>query len=119
MAYCKSTEYYTNSNIMIILNLFSDKPTVTHFTTGNAENSAVIGRDVTLTCSANGFPIPQYIIKRNKTEVIRNAPGTFVVRNVQLSAESDTYSCEPFNDQGRGPIKELKIAVYGEYQGFL
>ncbi|XP_015771107.1 PREDICTED: hemicentin-2-like isoform X8 [Acropora digitifera] len=88
------------------------KPTVTHFTTGNAENSAVIGRDVTLTCSANGFPIPQYIIKRNKTEVIRNAPGTFVVRNVQLSAESDTYSCEPFNDQGRGPIKELKITVY-------
>ena len=119
MAYCKSTEYYTNSNIMIILNLFSDKPTVTHFTTGNAENSAVIGRDVTLTCSANGFPIPQYIIKRNKTEVIRNAPGTFVVGNVQLSAESDTYSCEPFNDQGRGPIKELRITVYGEYQRFL
>ncbi|XP_015760642.1 PREDICTED: hemicentin-1-like isoform X2 [Acropora digitifera] len=88
------------------------KPTVTHFKTGNAENSAVIGRDVTLTCSANGFSIPQYIIKRNKTEVIRNAPGTFVVRNVQLSAESDTYSCEPFNDQGSGPIKELKITVY-------
>ena len=74
---------------------------------------------MTLTCSANGFPIPQYIIKRNKTEVTRNGPGTFVVRNVQLSTESDTYSCEPLNDQGRGPIKELKITVYGEYQGFL
>ena len=74
---------------------------------------------MTLTCSANGFPIPQYIIKRNKTELTIDDPGTVVVRNVQLSAESDTYSCEPFNDQGRGPIKELKIAVYGEYQGFL
>ncbi|KAK2566577.1 Hemicentin-1, partial [Acropora cervicornis] len=88
------------------------KPTVTHFTAGNAENSAVQGGVVTLTCSANGFPIPQYIIKRNKTELTIDDPGTVVVRNVQLSAESDTYSCEPFNDQGRGPIKELKIAVY-------
>ena len=74
---------------------------------------------MTLTCSANGFPIPQYVIKRNKSEVIRNGPGTFIVRKVQLSAESDTYSCEPFNYQGKGPIKELKITVYGEYKGFL
>ena len=104
---------------IIIVILFSDKPTVTKFTTGNDANSAVKGSDVTLTCSANGFPILQYIIKRNKTEVISNGPGRFVVRDVQLSAESDTYSCEPFNDQGRGPVKELKITVYGEYQGFL
>ena len=104
---------------MIILNLFLDKPTATNFTTGNDDNSAVQGRDAILTCSANGFPIPQYVIKRNNTEMISNGPGRFVVRNVQLSAESDTYSCEPFNDQGRGPIKELKITVYGEYQGFL
>ncbi|XP_068687443.1 protein turtle homolog B-like isoform X1 [Montipora foliosa] len=86
------------------------KPTQTNFTTGNVRNTAVQGTTVTLTCSANGFPAPTYVIKRNGTQVMQSG-GKHVIMNIQLNAEHDTYACEPTNDEGPGPIKTFQITV--------
>ncbi|XP_068734046.1 fibroblast growth factor receptor 3-like isoform X2 [Montipora capricornis] len=86
------------------------KPTQTNFTTGNVRNTAVQGTTVTLTCSANGFPAPTYVIKRNGTQVTQSG-GKHVIMNIQLNAEYDRYACEPTNDEGPGPIKTFQITV--------
>ncbi|XP_078379822.1 hemicentin-2-like isoform X2 [Oculina patagonica] len=86
------------------------RPTVTTFTTGTPGNSVVQGTTVTLTCSANGYPAPTYTIKRGNT-VVNSVEGKHVIPNIQLNAESDTYSCEPQNSEGTGPTEQLQIIV--------
>ncbi|KAL9964639.1 hypothetical protein ACROYT_G028311 [Oculina patagonica] len=86
------------------------RPTVTTFTTGTPGNSVVQGTTVTLTCSANGYPAPTYTIKRGNT-VVNSVEGKHVISNIQLSAEADTYSCEPQNSGGTGPTEQLQITV--------
>ncbi|XP_068687446.1 uncharacterized protein [Montipora foliosa] len=86
------------------------KPTKTTFTTGNVRNTAVQGSTVTLTCIANGFPAPKYIIRRNGTQVIQSG-GKYIITNIQLNAEYDTYSCHSFNDEGPGTNETLTITV--------
>ncbi|XP_068687448.1 hemicentin-2-like isoform X1 [Montipora foliosa] len=86
------------------------KPTKTTFTTGNVRNTAVQGSTVTLTCIANGFPAPKYIIRRNGTRVIQSG-GKYIITNIKLNAEYDTYSCHSFNDEGPGTNETLTITV--------
>ncbi|XP_078379844.1 hemicentin-1-like [Oculina patagonica] len=86
------------------------RPTVTNFTTGTPGNSVVQGTTVTLTCSANGYPAPTYTIKRGNT-VVNSVEGKHVIPNIQLSAEADTYSCEPQNSEGTGPTEQLQITI--------
>ena len=72
------------------------------------------GTTVTLSCSANGYPVPSFIIKRNTTEVTQNAgTGKHRINNIQLSAEYDSYSCVPRNSEGNGPEEVLRIRVEG------
>ncbi|XP_022808570.1 B-cell receptor CD22-like, partial [Stylophora pistillata] len=91
------------------------KPTVTTFTTGNPDNTAMQGRSVTLTCIANGYPPPTYTIKRTTSSSTSTLSGTsggrYTISNVQLSEEDNTYSCEPQNVLGNGPEQPLKITV--------
>ena len=68
---------------------------------------------MTLTCSANGYPAPTYTIKRGTTDV-NSVQGKHVITNIQLSAEADTYKCEPQNEVGPGPSKDLQITVIGK-----
>ena len=68
---------------------------------------------MTLKCKANGYPAPTYTIKRGNT-VMNNAQGKHVITNIQLSAEADTYKCEPQNEVGPGPSKDLQITVIGK-----
>lgn len=96
------------------ISILSDQPSVKAFTTGTPENTVVQGTTVNVTCIANGYPAPTYIIKRGNT-VVNNSGGRIVITNIQLSEEDYTYSCEPNNTVGRGPIKELKITVQGKY----
>ena len=98
--------------------MLTDKPTVTTFTTGNPDNTAVQGRRVTLTCIANGYPPPTYTIKRTTSSSTSTLSGTsggrYTISNVQLSEEDNTYSCESQNVLGNGPEQPLKITVIGE-----
>ena len=91
----------------------SDLPTVTTFTTGTTYNTVVQGTKVTLTCSANGYPVPTYTIKQGTTTV-NSVGGKYEISNVQLNQEDFTYSCEPSNKVGSGPIEPLKLTVQGE-----
>ena len=71
---------------------------------------------MTISCSANGYPVPSYTIKRNDTDVIitHNAGvGKHRITNIRLSAEYDCYSCVPHNSEGNGPRELLKITVQG------
>jgi len=86
------------------------QPTVTTFTTGTPGNVVVEGTKVTLTCTANGYPAPTYVIKRENTQVVSNG-GKFEITNVQLSEEDITYSCETQNAEGSGPTGQLQIIV--------
>ena len=93
---------------------FSDKPDVTNFTTETPGNAVVLGTKVTLTCSANGYPAPTYTIKRGgSTLESQSISGKHVINSVQLSHEDTPYSCEPTNDIGNGPRKDLNIVVQG------
>ena len=76
----------------------------------------VQGTTVTLTCSAKGYPVPQYTIKRNDVtlQLQSNNPGTFVINNIQLSHEDYTYSCVPRNAEGIGTEATLTIIVQGK-----
>ena len=69
---------------------------------------------MTISCSANGYPVPSYTIKRNDTDVTQNAgAGKHRITNIRLSAEYDSYSCVPHNSEGNGPREVLKITVQG------
>ena len=69
---------------------------------------------MTISCSANGYPVPSYTIKRNDTDVTQNAGvGKHRINNIRLSAEYDSYSCVPHNSEGNGPREVLKITVQG------
>ena len=96
------------------ISILLDQPSVETFTTGTPKNTVVQGTTVNVTCVANGYPAPTYTIKRENT-VVSSTGGKFVITNIQLSEEDYTYSCEPNNTIGRGPIKQLKITVQGDY----
>ena len=69
---------------------------------------------MTISCSANGYPVPNYTMKRNDTDVTQNAgAGKHRVTNIWLGAEYDSYSCVPHNSVGNGPREVLKITVQG------
>ena len=73
---------------------------------------------MTLTCSANGYPVPTYTIKRNDVTLI-GGQGKHVITNIQLGEEDVTYSCEPQNKVGTGPKEDLKLTVQGMEQSHL
>ena len=97
---------------IVTMCIFSDQPTFTTFTTGTPGNSEVQGTTVTLTCSANGYPSPTFMVHRGSTTV-NSAEGKFLIPVVQISEENENYTCEPRNKVGSGPTKELKITVEG------
>ena len=88
------------------------------FTTGTPGNTVVQGTTVTLTCSADGYPAPGYTIKRQNTTV-NSIEGKLEIRNIQLSEEANTYSCETHNAVGSGPTVRLRITVQGKDQDYL
>lgn len=106
---CIATNFRGSKQFTRVVNV-RYKPTKTTFTTGNVRNTAVQGSTVTLTCIANGFPAPKYIISRNGTRVIQNG-GKYIITNIQLNAEYDRYECHSFNDEGPGPNETLMITV--------
>ena len=104
-------EYFFFSTVIS----FSDQPDVTNFTTGTPGNAVVLGKKVTLTCSANGYPAPTYTITQGgSTLVSQSISGKIVINSVQLSHEDTPYSCEPTNKVGTGPRKDLNIVVQGK-----
>ena len=90
---------------------FSDQPDVTNFTTGTPGNAVVLGTQVTLTCSANGYPAPTYLITGGNPAVSQGSP--VVINSVQLSHEDSPFRCVPTNKVGSGPSKDLTIVVQG------
>ena len=105
---------------VVLLHFYvTDAPTVATFTTGTPGNAVVKGTTVTLTCSANGYPAPIYIIKRGATPVVSNG-GKFEINNVQLGEEENEYSCETQNAEGSGPPEiKIRITVLGKDQEYL
>ena len=98
----------------ILISFPSDKPTITTFTTGTPNNNVVQGTTVTISCSANGYPVPSYTVKRNDTDVTQNfGVDKHRITNIRLSAEYDSYACVPHNSEGNGPRQVLKITVQG------
>jgi len=69
-----------------VIFISSDQPTVTTFTTGTPGNSVVQGATVNLTCSANGYPSPKYTIRHGvKTLDQESRTGRHVINNIQLN----------------------------------
>ena len=66
-----------------------------------------------VTCIADGYPPPAYIIKRGN-QMVNSTGGRFVITNIQLNEEDYTYSCTPNNTVGTGATKQLKITVLGK-----
>ena len=96
--------------------ILSDQPAVKTFSTGSPANTLKQGATVNVTCIADGYPPPTYIIKRGN-QVVNSTGGRFVITNIQLSEEDYTYSCTPNNTVGTGAAKTLKITVLGENKG--
>ncbi|KAJ7392892.1 Immunoglobulin C-2 Type [Desmophyllum pertusum] len=101
---------HTTKVISFDILFLSDQPTATTFTTETPDNTVVQGTTGTLLCSANGYPAPTYTIKRGTT-VVNSVGGKYDIPNVQLDQEDFTYSCQPSNNVGSGPIEPLKLTV--------
>lgn len=96
----------------------SDQPAVKTFSTGTPANTLKQGATVNVTCIADGYPPPAYIIKRGN-QMLNSTDGRFVITNIQLSEEDYTYSCTPNNTVGTGTAKTLKITVLGKNKNHL
>ena len=95
--------------------IVSDQPTFTTFTAGTPGNSVIQGTTATLTCSADGYPAPTYTIRHGSNIVTQQSKtGRYVINNIQLNAEKESYVCEPSNKVGDGQNKELMITVQGQ-----
>lgn len=98
--------------------ILSDQPAVKTFSTGTPANTLKQGATVNVTCIADGYPPPAYIIKRGN-QMLNSTDGRFVITNIQLSEEDYTYSCTPNNTLGTGAAKTLKITVLGKNKNHL
>lgn len=98
--------------------ILSDEPAVKTFSTGTPANTVKQGATVNITCIADGYPPPEYIIKRGN-QMVNTTGGRFVITNIQLSEEDYTYSCTPNNTVGTGATKTLKITVLGKNKNHL
>ena len=96
----------------------SDQPAVKTFSVGTPTNSVKQGATVNVTCIADGYPAPAYIIKRGN-QVVNSTDGRFVITNIKLSEEDYTYSCTPNNTVGTGATRPLKITVLGKNRNHL
>lgn len=73
-----------------------------------------MGSKATLTCKADGYPPPQYILKKDGV-VLSGNEGTYLFTSVELVDENLKFSCTPYNMMGQGPEIEGKITVLGKF----
>ena len=69
------------------------------------------------------YPFIIQVVEQH-SDFLKRAPvesngGKFEITDVQLSEESNIYSCETQNAEGRGPTEQLQITVLGKYQDYL
>jgi len=114
---CKAENFYGSKETTRVVNV-EYQPAVKTFSTGTPANTVKQGATVNITCIADGYPPPEYIIKRGN-QMVNSTGGRFVITNIQLSEEDYTYSCTPNNTVGTGATKTLKITVLGKNKNHL
>ena len=93
---------------------FTDKPTKTDIKFSS--NPAIIGKEVTITCSSNGQPKPLLTIIHNGLTIhITGIENTYTKR-VNLD-DAGYYTCVAINKLGRGQsdAKFLNVTVKGKF----
>ena len=79
---------------------FTDKPTSTGIEFSS--NPAIIGKEVTITCSSNGQPKPSFIIIHNETIHMTGIEETYTIPKVNWD-DAGYYTCVAINKLGSHP----------------
>ena len=99
---------------MNVIILFADAPKDTNITTDAPYDTVSDGSSITVTCKAHGNPNPQYKFYIGDKRIRdRRSERSGVLRLTALSfAQSGSiYSCQPENDRGRGPKRDITVYV--------
>jgi hypothetical protein len=84
------------------------------FSTGLPNIGAIMGAPATLTCEADGYPTPHFIIKKGEVVQTNGAQASFQFPTVLITDEIIEFSCTPYNMMGQGPEIKKHIAVLGK-----
>ena len=92
---------------------FTDKPTKTDIEFSS--NPAIIGKEVTITCSSNGQPKPSFTIIHNETIHITGIEETYTIPKVNWE-DAGYYTCVAINKLGsnQSDSKILNFTVKGK-----
>ena len=100
----------------VIIVLLADAPKDTSIKTDAPQDTVSDGSDLTITCEAHGNPRPRYkfyIGNQSINDRSAERSGELKLTMVGFS-QSGIYSCEPENDMGTGPRKDITVYVRRE-----
>ena len=75
------------------------KPAIISFSSDRVNNNVSIGKNIVLTCKADGFPNPKYRIMFNGTDLCGVKDGSIKIQNVDFK-DAGTYYCYANNSEG-------------------
>lgn len=97
----------------VLLPLYLGPPANTRMKTNNV-NPVVIGNgQITLQCTADAYPRPQYSIYKESRLLIASSSGKFEITKAKVSDEG-TYKCIANNSLGRDESTTIYLKVYGK-----
>lgn len=100
----------------VIIVWLADAPKDTSVKTDAPQDTVSDGSYITITCKAHGKPRPQYkfyIGGKSINDRRAERSGELRLTTVGFS-QSGIYSCEPENDMGKGPRKDITVYVRRE-----
>ena len=100
---------------MIIVSFNTDKPenTIFQILTASVPGTTLKDLDVTLQCSADGYPAPE-ISLYNSTSLLQKANhGNLIIRTVKNHQEGE-YRCLASNTVGNGTVIVKNLTVNGK-----
>lgn len=108
-----------NTKILQTIYLFyADKPEKAYLKTELPDLGALLNSRTKLQCMSDGYPSPQYIIKRYEGITLKETiekTDHVLFPSVKFTDEQFSYTCTPFNFLGKGPESpKEKIKVIGK-----
>ena len=76
-----------------------DKPKITSFNSDQKNNISPVGKNVTITCVADAFPTPNYMIIHNGMKLTDVVDGVKTIQSANLS-DDGRYECVANNSIG-------------------
>ena len=76
----------------------------------SSNNSVILNKNFSITCSAEGNPPPKYRIFYEERTIGHNK--SIVTTSVTKRVKQVTFSCEPFNDVGVEPVAKISVEVF-------